>query len=499
MVRFPVWSKLWFRGFVAFFASVLSFYILIEQVPAFFEGAYAAKGARAERSYFYSAALSPITPQEVILVKKSGEDLSNLAQTALIQTSSAEGGAVLAKPGEVLSTTPPFWYENGGLTGPSPFVVPASLQPNVEFWKRIFAVYGRNQAVMHHRDHLELVYSVLDFDGLSDPDLSLSDAERRRLRYALIAVERALILRELRSVQARTGALPEAEKEILGTPLLLRVQTGIREKFASAVAVSGQYMPYMEDIFRSAGVPVEITRLPFIESSFDVEATSSVGAAGIWQFMESTGKTYLRVDADIDERRDPLLATYAAAQFLKHTYDALESWPLVINAYNAGHGRLLQAIKALGTRDIARIITEFKHPDYQFASRNFYPEFLAALEVYRRKDVFFAEVKPRVPLRYDTVSFERPVSVPLIAQYAGISPETLRELNPSFSERLLQGARALTPGLSLKVPYLSGDRVAMVAGRLNRLRGIAFNAGLLETGDLAPTAISSSELEKQLP
>jgi membrane-bound lytic murein transglycosylase D len=197
--------------------------------------------------------------------------------------------------------------------------------------------------------------------------------------------------------------------------------------------------------------------------------------------MESTGKTYLRVDADVDERRDPLLATYAAAQFLKHTYDALESWPLVINAYNTGHGRLLQAIKALGTRDIARIITEFKHPDYQFASRNFYPEFLAALEVYRRKEVFFAEVKPRVPLRYDTVSFERPVSVPLIAQYAGIPLETLRELNPSFSDRLLQGMRALTPDLALKVPYLSGDRVAMVAGRLNRLKGIAFREGLLET------------------
>jgi membrane-bound lytic murein transglycosylase D len=128
-------------------------------------------------------------------------------------------------------------------------------------------------------------------------------------------------------------------------------------RFADAIRVSRHYLKAMEVIFRREGVPVELTRLPFIESSFDVQAYSKVGAAGIWQFMPSTGRLYnLRINPAFDERRDPLMASEAAARFLKANYEKLGSWPLAITAYNYGPAGLATAVNTLNTADIATII-----------------------------------------------------------------------------------------------------------------------------------------------
>ena len=128
------------------------------------------------------------------------------------------------------------------------------------------------------------------------------------------------------------------------------------------------------------GLPPELAALPHVESSFDPTAYSKVGAAGLWQFMRSTGRRFLRIDSTVDERLDPFRETEAAAQLLSYNYRLLGSWPLAITAYNHGAEGMRRARDELGTDDIARIVHDYHSPSFGFASRNFYVSFLAALD-----------------------------------------------------------------------------------------------------------------------
>src|SRR5437667_430375 len=164
----------------------------------------------------------------------------------------------------------------------------------------------------------------------------------------------------------------------------LHGQRGLRERFAGGIRASRPYFPEMERIFREEDLPVELVRLPLIESCFDLRAYSKAGAAGVWQFMPKTGRLFMRVDNLVDERRDPISSTRAAARFLARVHDMLDTWPLTITAYNHGPDGVARAVSEVGTNDIATIVRDYHGKAFGFASRNFYVEFLAALEVERR-------------------------------------------------------------------------------------------------------------------
>ena len=140
------------------------------------------------------------------------------------------------------------------------------------------------------------------------------------------------------------------------------------------------------------GVPAEIAALPHVESSFNPAAYSKVGAAGLWQFMPSTAKRFMRVDGLVDERLDPYSATEAAANLMLYNYRLLGSWPLAVTAYNHGPGGLRRAQEQLGTSDIAVIVKRYQGATFGFASRNFYVAFLAALEVDRNAEKYFGPI-----------------------------------------------------------------------------------------------------------
>jgi len=140
--------------------------------------------------------------------------------------------------------------------------------------------------------------------------------------------------------------------------------------------------PKMLPILRQHKVPEELVALPLIESSFDNRARSHAKAAGLWQFLRSTARRFgLSVRGKQDERYDPVRSTAAAARMLKHHHEELGSWPLAITAYNHGLGGIKRAVQTLGTQDIGRIVAEYQGRRFGFASRNFYAEFLAAMEL----------------------------------------------------------------------------------------------------------------------
>jgi membrane-bound lytic murein transglycosylase D len=200
------------------------------------------------------------------------------------------------------------------------------------------------------------------------------------------------------------------------------------------------------------GVPAEIAALPHVESSFNLAAYSKVGAAGLWQFMPSTAKRFMRVDSVVDERLDPYSATEAAANLMLYNYRLLGTWPLAVTAYNHGPGGLRRAQDELGTSDIAVIVKRYQGATFGFASRNFYVAFLAALEVDRNADKYFGPIT-RLP-DTDSTPVELPDYIPVeaLAKAFKVDLGALRVLNPALRPPIWNGSRFVPRGYALRLP-----------------------------------------------
>ena len=348
----------------------------------------------------------------------------------------------------------------------SHFPYPAALRPQVEFWKHVFTT-SKYTVTLHDTVHMK-VYKVLNFQPLYET-YSEDTQTRSRLRNERIKREvkkiRARLLKLHKSgknaqLTAEEQRIRDLYSDIKNPKKFLhaaqkdriRSQTGIGEKFRRGIQISGRYTQEMEAIFRRAGLPLELTRMPLIESTFDITAYSKVGAAGVWQFMPSTGRLFMRVDRLLDERRDPILATRAAAKLLKSNYDRLGTWPLAITAYNHGPAGIANAVKAVGTTDIARIIRSYKGRSFGFASRNFYPEFLAAVEIEKNHKTYFGDLRRNAPFQYDEIYLTSYLPLRVAAQCANIPSSQLIALNPAFGNQIRNSKRYIPSGYRLRIP-----------------------------------------------
>lgn len=360
------------------------------------------------------------------------------------------------------------------------FSTPEELQDIVTFWTYIFGIYDKNYLVFYNSDNVGIVYSVLDFSDIGDMDNSLVGTfkaqmvseETAKIRVLLKKVATQLAqnksdLSQLSDDEARIAKLLLADIEYLDVSeknLLdkLTYRYGFAHRIEKALKVSGRYMDEMRRIFIERGLPTELTVIPFVESAFNLEAHSHAGAAGIWQFIEATGKRYLRIDEYVDERFDPILAAYAAATHLSHEYKLLNSWALTINAYNTGPGRMLQAIKQLGTTDIGVIVKKFKGSGYGFDSRNYFPEILAALNVYKNKEFYFGPDFKSLPKQeFEYLATPAPMNIKQLARLSGISMSELSDMNISLKTEVLNGEKTLPTGYLLKIPPQAKQNVIL--------------------------------------
>jgi len=270
------------------------------------------------------------------------------------------------------------------------FPRPIALAPNVAFWRQVYTDHGVGDFVLHDRDNLGVVYAVVRVaeknnqaraEGLAKPEI-----ERMRSKYRDILVRLAA-----GATPEELGADGPRVAEMWGCPCEpevlrraaenIRVQQGLREKVNEGLRRAQGLLPKMMSILRQHDVPAELAALPMVESTFNPAAQSKAGAVGLWQFIRSTGKKYLTITRKRDDRRDPLRATEAAAHLLRNNYATLGSWPLAIVAYNHGNAGIQTASAAVGSRSIEDIIARYNGPRFGFASKNFYAEFLAALDV----------------------------------------------------------------------------------------------------------------------
>jgi len=213
----------------------------------------------------------------------------------------------------------------------------------------------------------------------------------------------------------------------------------------NALGRASMYMPMIRQVFAEEGVPADLAYLAVIESGFRNEAKSRAKAVGMWQFIRSTGRIYgLTGNAWVEERRDPVKATRAAARYLKRLYEITGDWYLAASSYNAGPLTLERAIQNVGTRnfwDLARsrwLRTETK---------NYIPELCAAILVGRNPDRYGLRILPLTPYAYETVTVSSMTSLTVLARCAGTDAATLKALNPE----LLRGSTP--PGnYALRVP-----------------------------------------------
>ncbi len=355
-----------------------------------------------------------------------------------------------------------------------PFQTPARLRGRVDFWKDVFAKYGKNQVVVHHREFPQIVFGVLDFSAeaqtMSPVELASHRASVEKSTVAALEKELASLAHgevpstdyqeKIVRLMANIPGGAQKYKRLIDEDLI-RTQTGIRERYAEAIRRSWKYLPVMEQIFVSEyGLPKELTRLPFIESSFDYTAYSSVGAAGIWQFMPRTARSHrLVVGAYIDERRDPIKATRAAAEYLRSAYRSLGAWPLAITSYNHGVGGVRSKVTKAGTNDISELVEHPTERYFGFASSNFFPEFLAALEIFDDHERYFPEIAVEPPLRVVSYPLRSAMSAGFVARQLGISVDELREANYAILEPVWQGRAKIPRGYSLRVPVQYREKV----------------------------------------
>ena len=307
-------------------------------------------------------------------------------------------------------------------TATDPFVIPAGLKPAVEFWKAIFLDYDSNQLVFFDPKNMSKIHQVVE--------IKQSAGTRR-------------VVRSVRARLTRRG-IPSHR---------IKVQRGISERFAAGVRRSGRYMAHMRKIFSARGLPVELAYLPLVESSFRNDARSFRGAVGMWQFMPSTGRLYMRVTRVLDERRDPLDATRAAARLLQDNYRELGTWPLAVTAYNHGRAGMRRAVRRLGTRDIVTIIRRYRGRTFKFASKNFYAEFLAAVHVMRDLERHLPHVRFDQLVRHEEISLTKRVAVSSLLRHSRVSRAELLTWNPALSRH----AAWMPAGYRLKAPELQSQ------------------------------------------
>lgn len=344
----------------------------------------------------------------------------------------------------------------------SVFERPPELERDVQFWIRVYTEVGTDQGLLHDDWNLGVVYEVLNFDHDLAPRERAKIIEDKKKRY-----------RELlgRFAAGDTQNLSENEQRILiafgehaSAPVFkaamdgVRFQLGQANRFREGLMRAGIWEAHISRTLSQRGVPGEIAALPHVESSFNPSAYSKVGAAGLWQFMPSTARRYMRVDSLVDERMDPFTATEAAANLMLYNYRLLGTWPLAITAYNHGPGGLLKAQTDLGTSNIATIVRRYNGATFGFASRNFYVAFLAALEVDRNAEKYFGPI-PKQP-DAESTTVELPDYIPMSAVIAAFNIDlgAMRALNPSLRPPIWSGARFVPRGYALRLPGTVSDK-----------------------------------------
>lgn len=362
--------------------------------------------------------------------------------------------------------------------------VPDKLARRFHFWRRVYSLWSIDQFVLHISAYPEVVLEVAD---TSRVDAQVGDKKRSKMA-------KDLLTRHQRDYRNLLLAMHKSRKldRINWTPAMLRieesmqhiqdpnkyqiaaqamrVQRGQRDFIAKGISMASRYFPAIEAEFAKQGVPVELSRLAFVESSFNLAAESKVGASGVYQLMEETARQWLRVSELIDERNDPVKASRVAAKVLRQYYKITGSWQLAITSYNHGVNGIRQAVRATGSQDLPTLIEKYRGNAFGFASQNFYTEYCAILATLQHSKELFPEVETMPALAFQTMRLHKPTSISEVRQKNRMTNEDFAFLNRDVSRQFIRMNGSLPAGFVVKVPMRTAQNPAADSITLTTLR-----------------------------
>ncbi len=357
------------------------------------------------------------------------------------------------------------------------FPRPAELEPAIKFWTRVYTEVDTDSGFLHDSNDLAIVYKRVDYDR---PDI---EQQRKRISQDLLVL----------AAGKRSGLTGHQQQilEVFPTDVSnavlaaaannIRFQLGQSDRFVAGLVRSGAYRQHIDRVTSERNLPAELGALPHVESSFHPGAYSHAAAAGMWQFMRATGQRFMRIDHIVDERMDPYTSTHAAMSLLEYNYSVLGSWPLALTAYNHGAGGLTRAVRETGSDRIEDIIANYKGPNFGFASRNFYPQFLAVVDVEKQAQALFGILQLDSHPEYEEFEMEAYVEADTLASALGISLEQLKFDNPAIRPIVWEGGKRIPRGYTVKV-----QRKSLEKGLANLIATIsALELHTFQTPDLA--------------
>ena len=327
------------------------------------------------------------------------------------------------------------------------FPRPPELEPAVRFWTRVYTEVDTQSGFLHDARNLAVVYDRMPLD-------------RRQIEN-----RRNQIQTDLRVLASgKRSGLSEGQRQILSlwpedvsNDVLreavdnVRFQLGQSDRFLGGLRRSGAYRQHIDAVIREKGLPAELAVLPHVESSFNPNAYSSAAAAGMWQFGRATGQRFMRIDHIVDERMDPYIASNAAMSLLEYNHSVLGTWPLALTAYNHGAGGIARAVRETGTTDIETIVANYRGRAFGFASRNFYAQFLAVLDVENRASDYFGDVNFDPAPVFRTVVTDAFIDAEIFARSVGISLEQLQADNRALRPAVWEGNKRIPRGFPVKL------------------------------------------------
>ena len=227
------------------------------------------------------------------------------------------------------------------------------------------------------------------------------------------------------------------------------------------LARSTRYEAIMKKVLRDNKLPEDLFYIALIESGFSSSALSRASAVGYWQFIRGTGKQYkLQINQLLDDRRDPVLATQAAANYVKDLYGLFGSWYLSMAAYNVGEGRVLRAVKKYKTRDFWELVRNKRALPRE--TDDYVPKYIAAKLIAKNPDKYgFDGIDYMPPIEFDFLSFDQPVNMRLMAERMNINYEDFKDLNPKFKGEIAPLDK--NGALSLRIPPGTRDAAVLAA------------------------------------
>ena len=338
--------------------------------------------------------------------------------------------------------------------------MPEAYKSNVDFWMRVYGEWPDDKMVIHDSKYMNIIFEIQDMPDQNSLLWSAAQASvKKRVDYF------RSILKELQANPANAELSDDHRKvfalyknindanKFSEAAENIRVQQGIKDRFEQGLSRMHLYLQEIKKALREEGVPEEIAYLPLVESSFNNQSLSKTRAAGIWQFMPATARSYaMKVNSDIDERLDPYVATRAAARYLSRSYRMFGNWPVAIMSYNHGQQGIRNAINSLGTSDFLTIVTRYEGRYFGFASRNFYAEFLAACKVMDQADKYFKSIDYAKAQAHDSITLSRPLYVSSLIDHSSLTREELRTLNPALQSSVIFSKRPIPSGYQLRLP-----------------------------------------------